>query len=225
MCARPRGFLTPFSLWTPEASSWTPSCHVTTWTECDRPSAREPDSAKGTLLRHASSTNAPVRPQRQTPSAVCALLFLWCARASSLILREKSALPVLIHCWAVCCLGYSVVVSQTGRGVNTTPRGRVFIAPSQIDAKEQFVFWWELFKGFLGDNDSCLLLFFIFVFGVVGGGYCKYRPSKKNRDEILCWSKQNMQEQHVRWRRRVVAAELHIWTGGGSPEVDSLSSL
>lgn len=57
------------SCWITEASSWTPSCHATMWTECDHPLAREPDWAKGISHRHANSTNAPVRPKWQMPSA------------------------------------------------------------------------------------------------------------------------------------------------------------
>ncbi len=58
------------SLWITEASSWTPSCHATMWTECDHPLAREPDWAKGISHRHANSTNAPVRPKWQILSAM-----------------------------------------------------------------------------------------------------------------------------------------------------------
>lgn len=58
------------SCWITEASSWTPSCHATMWTECDHPLAREPDWAKGISHRHANSTNAPVRPKWQMLSAM-----------------------------------------------------------------------------------------------------------------------------------------------------------
>jgi len=73
--------LTPISLWITEASSWTPSCHVTTWTECAHPLAREPGLAKGILHRRANSTNAPVRPKWQILSAMgFPVYFCMCAQ-------------------------------------------------------------------------------------------------------------------------------------------------
>lgn len=118
--------------WIAEASSWTPSCHATMWTECDHPLAREPDWAKGISRRHANSTNAPVSPNdRSCLLWVFPVYFCMCVQHSperevcsssclpqmQLTLCRNSQASTIDVVWF---LDYSVQESQAGWSVNTT---------------------------------------------------------------------------------------------------------